>query len=180
MPTRTQFSKEPRESAVWGRWDNAFPHCVPHHARAAKPRARQDVVPFHLCAAVGVSASIGFHRTGSRAPAWTWLRAYPRKPACVRQRAQRFIATVTQPAFKCVTASEGRTTGPCASTETGYPHQAISIEAFGRQWVAAVSLPRVAPRCARRQNAPAAQAHPHFASSGDAFGTTPSYAAIGL
>ena len=31
--------------------------------------------------------------------AWPWLRAYPRKPACVRQRAQRFIATVTQPAL---------------------------------------------------------------------------------
>ena len=51
---------------------------------------------------------------------------------------------------ECVNTSEGRTTAPCASTETGYPHQ---LDGFGRQWVAAVSLPCVAQRCARRQNA---------------------------
>ena len=55
----TRFSKEPRESVVWGRWDTAFRHCVPHHARAAEPRARQAVVPFHLRAVAGVSASHG-------------------------------------------------------------------------------------------------------------------------
>ena len=93
-------------------------------------RSREPVKTlFHsICVRPWASARPWVPSDGSRAPAWTWA-------ACVSQEASvraSWGAEVHRNGdaarVECVSASEGRITAACVSTETGYPHQAMCIE----------------------------------------------------
>ena len=62
-------------------------------------RSREPVKTlFHsICVRPRASTRPWVPSDGSRAPAWTCLRAYPRKPGRVRQETLGLISTVTQP-----------------------------------------------------------------------------------
>ncbi len=92
------FSTEPRVPLGLGRWDKQFPQCVPHEARAAKPRAVKTLGHFHLRALASARAWVPSDgaRPGDSAHVrlrWVWAACVSQEADCVRQRGRWFHRT---------------------------------------------------------------------------------------